>query len=179
MIRTTKRAFVLVPVVVLAAFLPTAAAAQSAEVATDEGTEPVARVEGAEASAHDEGTEAHVRRTTFDLTAGTHFPISVGVEGQLELPARVLLRVHAGWMPSGYVDVINRVATGFDWYDQATADLVVAAIDHAFALRVGIGWRPLEDRGFEVSLGYTVVVGGGSITSAEAVEAEVVQGGGL
>ena len=107
----------------------------------------------------------------FDLTAGTHVPISVGAEGQLELPARILLNLHLGFTPAAYVDVINATATEFGWYSGATADLIAAAIDRAFVLRVGAGWRPFEHEGLELLAGYTLVLGGGSVTSAEAIEA--------
>lgn len=127
--------------------------------------------EGVETDAPGDVGEAEPDEIAFDLTAGTHFPVSVGIEGQLELPARVLVRVHLGWMPSGYVDVINGVATAFNWYDQVTADLVSAAIDQAFVGRIGVGWRPFANEGFEFSLGYSLVIGGGSVTSAEAIEA--------
>jgi hypothetical protein len=56
-------------------------------------------------------------------------------------------------------------------HDELTADLISAAVDHAFVLRLGVGWRPFEAEGFELSAGYTLVAGGGSVTSAEAIEA--------
>lgn len=106
----------------------------------------------------------------LELAAGANFPVSLGLEAQIELPLRMLARVHVGWMPPAHVSVINAVATGFDWYDDATADLVSAAIDGALVLRLSGGWRPVDTWGLEVSAGYTLITGGGSVTSAEALE---------
>ena len=75
----------------------------------------------------------------FDLTAGTHFPLSIGVEGQLELPYRILAQVHLGWMPGPYFDVINSVIVGLGGYNEATAAVVAAAVESSFIMRISAG----------------------------------------
>lgn len=107
----------------------------------------------------------------LDVTFGTHFPVSIGADAQLELPFRLLVRAHLGWMPPRYLGVINAVATGFGWYDDLTADLIASAVDQAFVARAGLGFRPFVGAGFELAAGYTTIVGGGSVTTEEAVEA--------
>ncbi|HJK98944.1 MAG TPA: hypothetical protein RMF84_17110 [Polyangiaceae bacterium LLY-WYZ-14_1] len=110
-----------------------------------------------------------------ELLVGTDFPIGLTAGVGLELPKRLLLRAQAGWMPPAYLEVINDVSTGFDWYSDATAALIEAAVDDAFILRLSVGWRPFENEGFELTGGYTLLLGGGGVTSTEAIEAATGQ----
>ena len=105
----------------------------------------------------------------LDLSGGTHFPVSLGVDAQLEMPHRILSRAHLGMMPPGYIDVINATATGLDFYDDATADLIAAAVEQTIVVRIGAGYRPLAHRGLELGLGYTLAFGGGSLTSSDNI----------
>ncbi len=119
--------------------------------------------------------EAPADTIAFDLTAGTHFPVSLGADAHLEIPYRILFALHLGWMPPAYVDVINGVSTAAGWYDPQVATLVSAALEGAFVMRLAVGFRPLEDEGFEIHAGYSLIAAGGSVTSAEAVQAATGQ----
>lgn len=146
-----------------------APAAQPSRIAAPVAAAPIAAAAALSPAPAEEMTD--VSGVAFDLLVGTHFPVSIGADAQLELPLRILLRLHFGWMPPAYIDAINGVATGFNWYNTATANLVSAAVDHAFVFRSGLGFRPFPGEGFELSAGYTMVMGGGSLTSAEVIEA--------
>jgi hypothetical protein len=73
-------------------------------------------------------------------------------------------------MPNAYVELINATATGFDWYNEATATLVEAAVDRSFVFRLSAGFRPFEEHGFELWAGYTLVTAGGGIAGSELIE---------
>ena len=64
------------------------------------------------------------------------------------------------------MDLINEIATGFDWYSDATAALISVAISDSLILRFHAGWQPFAHLGFYVDLGYTLATLGGG-TSAE------------
>lgn len=110
-------------------------------------------------------------RVRFDLSAGTALPLHLGVEGVLELPYRIQIAGEIGWMPPGYVDLVNAVCTGFGWYDPTTASLIRAALEDALVLRIGVGFRPFPHEGFEIRAGYTAAILGGGLSAAEAIEA--------
>lgn len=109
-------------------------------------------------------------RIRFDLTAGTVVPLHVGIQGVLELPYRIQLAGEVGWMPAGYLDLVNAVCTGFGWYDATTASLISAALGNALVMRAAVGWRPFPSEGFEVRAGYTAALLGGGLSGAEAIE---------
>lgn len=127
---------------------------------------PAARLEPAA-----ERAPASAPDVAFDLSVGTHLPLSIGVDAQLELPLRFLVSLHLGWMPPAYVEMINATATAFGWYNEPMADLLAAAIQRSFVLRASVGWRPFEHEGFMFLFGYTLVTIGGGVTSAQAVQA--------
>jgi hypothetical protein len=110
-------------------------------------------------------------RIRFDLTAGTTAPLHLGLQGVLELPYRIQLAAEIGWMPPGYLELINAVSTGAGWYDQTTASLVSAALENALVLRIAVGFRPFPSEGFEIRAGYTAAMLGGGLSAAEAIEA--------
>lgn len=113
---------------------------------------------------------------SFDLAAGTHFPVSVGAEATLELPGRLLVQMHVGWMPDGYLRLVNDVATGVGWYDGATARAIEASLQGTLWVRPALGWRPFPDAGFELWLGYTYGTASNRPTRSELVGAGVPAG---
>jgi hypothetical protein len=117
----------------------------------------------------------------LDLLTGTRLPIDVQGRLQLEMPHRLRLGLHAGWMPSDYLTLINDIATGAGWYSDATAVLISAALDDAILLGADFGWRPLEKHGFFFGAGYQAALLGGSVTGTELLEeftgAEIPQSG--
>lgn len=107
----------------------------------------------------------------FEIAFGTAAPIELGVEATIALGSHFRLRPAAGWLPSPYVDLINNVSTHYGWYDQATADLIAAALQSSLVLGASAAWKPWSRHGFEVSTGYRGVFLGGASTTTDIVDA--------
>lgn len=116
------------------------------------------------------GTAAAEPLRRIELGAGTSVPIAVGAEGTLRFSRHLDLDLGLGLMPASYVDLINASATALDGYDDATARVVSAALDHAVVVRLGAAIRPLP---IPLALhgGYTLARGSGSVTGAMAIAA--------
>lgn len=106
-----------------------------------------------------------------DVFAATYFPVSVGVAGRVELPARVRLTVGVGTMPGAYLSAINGLCTGFGWYDDLTASLISSALKNSLIVHPRVGWRPSPKLGFHFDVGYQVAALGGSLSGAETIAA--------
>jgi hypothetical protein len=106
----------------------------------------------------------------FELSAGTRFPLELGVEGAIEAPYGITAHLGFGFMPRFYRDAINEAAVGFDWYDDTDASLVAAALEDAFLISPTLGWRPPPVPDLEIFVGYTVAFAGGTLTRMEAEE---------
>ena len=147
--------------------VPGVALAQSGEQAEPEA-EPEATTEGARVP------------LGWELSAGTRFPLEIGIEGALEVPYGFTAHLGLGFMPRLYRDAINETAVGFGWYDDTDAAVVAAALEDAFLLSPTLGWRPPGLRALELYVGYTVAFAGGTVTraEAEAVAGEDLPGGG-
>jgi hypothetical protein len=133
---------------------------------------------GATAQTGDEATEPEASVESkplplgWELSAGTRFPLEIGIEGVLEVPLGFTAHFGLGWMPRFYRDAINETAVGFGWYDDEDAALVRAALEDAFLISPSIGWRPPPIPGLEVYGGYVLAFLGGTVTRPE-VEAIV------
>lgn len=107
----------------------------------------------------------------LDASLGTDFPISLHGAVTVEGPYRLRARLGIGWMPGGYLDVINGIITGFGWYDDATAALIQAVLKDSLIVHPELGWRPVENAGFHFDVGYQMAGLGGSLSAVETVEA--------
>jgi hypothetical protein len=114
--------------------------------------------------------ESEPRALGWEVSAGTRFPLEIGVEGVLETPFGLTAHLGLGYMPRFYRDAINETAVGFGWYDDTDAALVAAALEDAFLLSPTLGWRPPPLRGLEIYGGYVLAFLGGTVTRAEAEE---------
>lgn len=103
------------------------------------------------------------------VIVGTKAPLSIGGKARVELPSRVQLGAGLGYLPGGYVDVINGTAMLFNAYEQPTADLIKAAIQSSAVVDADIGWRPKDRSGFNFGMGYSLVALGGDATTAELI----------
>ncbi len=110
----------------------------------------------------------------FDVALSTQVPLSIGVLASLELPARLLLQLEAGWMPPGYGAAINGLVKSFAGYDDDIGSLIDQSFDDAVVVRAAGGWRPFPSAGFEIFGGYTFVGLNGSVAPEDV--ASVVGG---
>jgi len=117
------------------------------------------------------------RETHFDLGVGTEAPISVGGVATLEVPHRILFQVGVGILPQAYAEAIDGFLTGVGAYDATVSSIVKGSIASSFVLRTSIGLRPFSDHGFEILGGYTLMTGGGSVATADVLNAILVESG--
>jgi hypothetical protein len=94
---------------------------------------------------------------SLDLGASTWLPLSVGPELDAELPGRVLVSAHLGWMPELYSRTLTDGLEDAGVYDSTVGALVDGALESATTWRFMAGWRPLARYGLELWLGYSHV----------------------
>ncbi len=138
-------------------------------------TYPAAAVPAAESRAP--RAQKPPRDFHFDLGVGTEFPISVGGVLTAELPHRFLLQVGAGVMPKAYAETIDGFLTSVGAYDALVSPAVRASLADSFVLRASVGGRPFSGHGFEILGGYTLIKGGGSLATADAINAILAETG--
>ena len=102
-----------------------------------------------------------------DVSAGTLVPISMGPELSFELPGRVLLMGHLGWMPGVYSNTMTNVLEDAGAYDDTIGRLIKGGLESATTWRIAAGWRPFTHLGLEVWAGYAHVSLAGNTTIAE------------
>lgn len=101
------------------------------------------------------------------VLAQTTAPLEVGVRARTEGPGRMQLSAGLGYLPNGYIDLFNGVATELGAYDQTTADLIGFAIQRSALASLDVGWRPAASLGLRCGLGYSLAALGGDGTGAE------------
>jgi hypothetical protein len=116
-------------------------------------------------------SEVEARESPWHLQMGlgTDFPLHMGGQFSLEMPAGLQVTTSLGHLLTSYVEVINAIARSFDAYEQETADLVLASWRDALVWRLHLGWRPLEDRGLFVEAGYGLVTLGSLVSGGDLV----------
>lgn len=107
----------------------------------------------------------------YALAAGTEFPMSVALRGQIEAPFRLRLSSAVGVLPGPYVSAINGILVGVGAYNQATADLIRDALGSSLVWRTHLGYRPFARHGFTVEVGYGLVALGGGASASTIVSA--------
>ncbi len=114
----------------------------------------------------------------FEVSAGTRFPLDIGIDGVVEAPFGLTGHLGLGWMPRFYRDAINDTLVAVGAYEDADAAVVAAALEDAFMISPSIGWR---FHGFEIYGGYVLAFLGGTITRAEAedISGEDLRAGGV
>lgn len=119
---------------------------------------------------------AKPRATYLDVGVGTEAPISVGGVATLETH-RILLQVGAGVMPQAYAQAIDGFLTSVGAYDAVVSSVVRSSISNSFVLRTSLGVRPFSNHGFEILGGYTLLTGGGSVATADVLNAILTESG--
>lgn len=106
-----------------------------------------------------------------DVAAGTELPIAMGGMVTAELPYRILLRADLGLLPKPYAYLIDDFLRAVGSYSDLVSKLIRAGLGDSAVVRLGAGWRPFEDHGFEVLGGYTLVTLGGSLSARDTIQA--------
>jgi hypothetical protein len=106
-----------------------------------------------------------------DLGVGTYFPVSLGAEATLELPARILVQADLGFMPSPYSNTVVDLMGDFGVLSSFESNLLKLAVQNSLVARLAAGWRPFSKLGFEALVGYTLVTIGGGVSGSDVVQA--------
>ncbi|MGE0788210.1 MAG: hypothetical protein AB7S26_21235 [Sandaracinaceae bacterium] len=105
---------------------------------------------------------------TFDLSATTSFPISVGVEGQLTSPVGVFVYASVGHTPEAYLSGLTDIVAGPAHLRPSVRPMLNEIIGNGgWNLRLGVGYTIPE--GLELSAGYTLLAAASRLTP-EAIE---------
>jgi hypothetical protein len=108
---------------------------------------------------------------SFQATAATDVPLDVGARVSLETPFRMRVSTGVGVLPSAYVQTMNALLVKEGAYDQATADLIEAALHSSLVWRTHVGVRPFPKLGLYLDVGYGLVALGGSATGGQLISA--------
>ncbi len=103
----------------------------------------------------------------MEAEAITSVPVFLGAKLHLEMPYRIRAAVGAGFLPGGYVDLINAVVVAAGGYDEDTAKVIRSSLKSSMVLRFHVGWRPFSDYGFVVEVGYGLVALGGDVATED------------
>jgi hypothetical protein len=123
------------------------------------------------ASAEGPGSVAPERSLpgALDLGVATRIPLSAGPELTLELPGRLLLQGHLGWMPGAYSRAVTGALRGGGLYDAAVQSVIDNALDSVSTTSFSAGWRPFAGAGLELFAGYTNISLSGSTSSSDVI----------
>lgn len=105
---------------------------------------------------------------SFELSAITSVPTSIGVEAQLESPLGVFGAMSVGYAPSGYLEMVAAMLRDNGVYGPDVDPLVQEAIGRgAWNVRLGLGVTLFD--GLEAQLGYTYI-GASSTIAPQTIE---------
>jgi len=100
---------------------------------------------------------------------GTNFPLDIAARFLARSPRGLRGSFSMGYLPQAYVRAINGVVVGAGGYDQATAEVVRAALEQSIVLRSHFGWSPFRTWGPYAEAGYGFLSLGGSATTGEVL----------
>lgn len=103
------------------------------------------------------------------VAGAAHFPISTGVQVELDFPFRLRLIGGYGVVPKTFQNAVNQALVALDAYQGDVGDLVLESIESTSVRRIGLGMRPFRYAGFYVEAMYSNVTLQGSIPLAELV----------
>lgn len=99
------------------------------------------------------------------LIAGTDAPVFVGGGLGVGLGRGLRVTSVAGGAVGPYLDLVHAVVSASISLPDAQSDALRRAIGGAVAWRTHLGWRPWPARGFELALGYGLLVVSGDVTT--------------
>ncbi|MEM9490695.1 MAG: hypothetical protein AAGC55_16225, partial [Myxococcota bacterium] len=107
------------------------------------------------------------RSWAIDAEIDNVVPVTLGAGVVVETPGRLRLGTSLGVMPGPYLDLVNAVSTGLDFYDQALADVITQVQDRSMIWTLRAGWRPQSDGDLHLDVGYSRVALGGTVSAAD------------
>lgn len=99
----------------------------------------------------------------------TSVPTEVALRATVETPYRFRLTTSVGLLPEPYLALSNAILVGAEAYNQATADLIEAALGYGLVWKLRAGWRPFAKLGLYVELGYMLATLGGGASGQEII----------
>ncbi len=105
------------------------------------------------------------------LVAGTRAPVELSLGLAISAPGSFRFGTTFGLLPGGYVSLINELIIALGGFDDATGELVTAALQDSFVWRIRAGWQPDPEVGFLVDVGYAIATLGGGLDSAATLAA--------
>lgn len=106
--------------------------------------------------------------TTLEVM--TDLPLDVGARLQVEAPYRIRIGTSLGFLPGGYVDLVNELVIATGGYDRTTARVVSSALSSSLVWRTHVGWRPFPALGFYFEAGYGLVTLGGGVAGEQLLD---------
>ncbi len=91
------------------------------------------------ARAEDGQVDAPVR---LGISLTTKFPVSSGLEAQLELPARFYVSGGVGVIPVGFLHLVNETAVELEAWPEDLGGFAANHVDRTSVLSGALGWRP-------------------------------------
>jgi hypothetical protein len=101
----------------------------------------------------------------LEITAGTVFPLALGLGLRVGHQSGVFFDVWAGGVPSAYATLAGEAASAYGVSD-GPRGLLEGVLDGAGLLRLGIGVRPIRDLGIELTFGYSMLHGAPTLPRA-------------
>jgi len=101
----------------------------------------------------------------LEITAGTVFPLALGLGVRVGHQSGVFFDVWAGGVPSAYASLAGDAASAYG-VSNGPRGLLEGVLDGAGLLRLSVGIRPLRDLGLELSFGYSMLHGAPTLSRA-------------
>jgi len=107
----------------------------------------------------------------YTAEVGSDVPLDLGVAVRAESPERLRGGLTLGYLPGGYVALINDTVGSLGGYDASTAEVIEKALERSLVVRLHGGWRPWAGRGFYFGGGASLIALGGAATGQEILSA--------
>ena len=102
---------------------------------------------------------------TFDLSALTSVPLSVGVAAQVQAPIGLFANVSFGHTPAAYLGMVASLLRDQGVYRDRVAPVISeATANGGWNVRLGVGLNPVE--GLELGIGYTYLGAASTLSTA-------------
>jgi hypothetical protein len=109
---------------------------------------------------------------SVSLGAGTEIPSGVSLDARIGVKQSHIYGIgRYGLFIDPYVDLANEVSESFDFYNQATSEIISESLHGADHIEFGIGYEQSTHQGWFGELGYFSFKGEGSVSGRTLLEA--------